>query len=324
MKKVNCDAFFEVPDALNYYNEKLYVLSNDWSKIDKVHSIYEVELDGSSRKAIYSTGNDLKAFCIHRGEGYVYEKKYTDEGGNVSERPILTITKFPMKNPQKTEIIFSTDDCIDGEINYLNFYQDYCYFTVVDFLKNDIVASGKKIHLKTGEVSNSVNEREGYIIGKDRILSIETLEEDYLNSTWKSAYYQCDLEGRRQKQLTEKDFEIIGRGVPLRFIDDKFVYFVDIDYGANEVPREERKIYVYTYEGEAVGEIENGVLMYPEYYVGNDKYFFIYDTKEDESGNSEIMYYYIDKGKIGKDAKIELLISGDFQEYAGNVTYSIK
>lgn len=225
-----------------------------------------------------------------------------------------------MDYPEKTEVLFETDDYTNVEINYLNFYQDYCYFII--FLPQDSNTTwiGKKVSLKTGEVTDSIETDNMYLLGKDRIFSHEIVEYNNDNHTWKDLYHQYSLDGKKQKQLTSENFPIIEKGAALQFVDDKYVYFCDITYGANEVPREKRKLYVYTYEGEFVCEIPNSMLHVPEFYPGNDRYLFVYDYWEDAE-NKKFLYYYIDKEKFGKDAQFECLYSGEFDEYYGEVVH---
>lgn len=93
--KTNCDAFWSRACALSYYNGKLYVLADDWTDYTKVgRSIYEVSLDGSSRKVIYSGGEAVNAFCIHKGQGYVYEQKYKDKDGTPGSIRFLPLQSF--------------------------------------------------------------------------------------------------------------------------------------------------------------------------------------------------------------------------------------
>lgn len=320
--KVKCDAFFDGIRALNYYNGKLYVLANNWSeKQNHVSSIYEVEPDGSGRRVIYSGVEETQAFCIHKGEAYVYEKKYVDESGNVSTMPILTITRFLIQKPKKTEIIFQNNDYKNGEINGLRCYKNYCYFRIVDFMPDNLFSVEQKINLKTKEITDSAEKSEYIEIGKDRIFSKETVESDSTNWTWKEEYCQWSLDEKTKKQLTADDFQAIGKNAILIGVDDRYVYFKDVDYGANAVPEEKQKLYVYTYDGDCVCEILGGDMSHIlDFYAGNEQYLFFYEQKEGEEG-TEIIFRYIDKEKFGEDAEPKVLFSGNYENFAGEVVY---
>lgn len=310
--KASCNAFFWDSHAFSYYNGKIYVLAQNMNKSEKVgvNSIYEVSPDGSEKEEIYSSGDGMSTFCIHRGNAYVYEKKYIDEEGNVSANPVLTITKFPVDNPKKAEVLFETDEYPDGEINGLTCYKDYCYFRIITDT-ND-----KKINLKTGEVTDCPEGLVYFGIGKDRMYAVKTIEQDVANQTWKSAYFECGLDGEIKEELTTEKFSILDKNPIALYADDEYIYFSDVDYGGNEVPEAERKLYVCTYDGESVCEIP-----FPGLTTiwGNDKYLFYCDTVERTDGESDTIYYYVDKAKFGEGAKFEVMFNTNGEDYLGAV-----
>lgn len=321
--RVRCEAFFDDSRALSYYDGKLYILARNWGKKqEQVESIYEMKPDGSERKEFYSGGADTQAFCVHRGKAYVYEKKFTDESGKISKNPILTITEVPIQASKKSKIIFQTDEYEEGEINGLKCYQDYCYFCIANFLPQGIINVQVRINLETGEAEEYAEDSEYIAIGKDRVFSMENVESDWRKGTFKNNYYEIGLEGDTKRLLTEEDFSVLGGNIILTNVDDKYVYFRDIDYGEDEVPEEEQKLYVYTYDGALVCEILNGgtgsVL---DFYSGNERYLFFDEKKEKEDGSSEIIFRYVDKEKFGKDAKVETLFRGTYDEFYGAVAY---
>lgn len=104
--------------------------------------------------------------------------------------------------------------------------------------------------------------------------------------------------------------------------DDEYVYFHDIDYGANAVAKEERRFYVYTYDGNLVCEIPFGEIQnYIDYYAGDNRYLFIYEKVPVENDDSKIIYRYLDKTKFGKDARFEVLFEGYQSQYYGTTIY---
>lgn len=188
----------------------------------------------------------------------------------------------------------------------------------------------KKIDLRTGEVSDFVKDCEDFWIGKDRVFSMDITEQDNINWTWKETDYQWDLAGEMATELTAEKFRVIEKKAMLNFADDKYVYFSDINYGANEVPRDKRKLYVYNYDGELVCEIPSSKLQYvSDNYPGNEKYLFFFEKVQKEPLNEnredepeeEFRYYYVDKEKFGKGAEIELMYAGDTKAFWGTVIY---
>ena len=125
--------------------------------------------------------------------------------------------------------------------------------------------------------------------------------------TWENEYFECDMNGNIKRKLTKEEFPILEKNVTFYFADDKYLYFQDIDYGGNMVPMEERKIHVYTYDGEFVGEIAYGkqnIAYLTEFYSGNDKYLFFY--VRDEKMNT---CYYVEKDKLKNGTGLNLLYS---------------
>lgn len=308
--KKNCDSYFNDARAVNYYNEKVYIMSFNIGKKQEKDAdmiIYEVALDGSTRKAIYSSGMGMHAFCIHRGKCYVYEKKFTDAEGNASKNQILTITSFPIENPKKAKEIFRLDKYKTAEINTLQCYKNYCFFRVIGENSQSYV---KKINLDTLEVTNCAEGCFWNTIGNNCMIGSEILEEDNVNYTWEEKLYEYNLNGELIKELTEKEFPVLKKNVSLECMDDKYIYFRDISYGANEVPKEEQKIYVYTYDGTEVCQVSfSEITNFQDVYPGNERYLFYYDQSDG------ITFYYLDKEEFGKGAKLKKIISDSTEDY---------
>lgn len=306
-KKLNCNAFFSCATALSFYNEKLYVLSDNINKSGRisVKSIYEVSLDGTERKEIYSGSEGMLSFCIHQGNAYIYEKKYADEDGNVRNSPVLSITKIPMKNPKKKEILFESDKYGDGDINNLCCYQENCYFEIIS---EELEIQSTILNLETKKISKCPIGMSCFGIGKEKMYGVKAIKIDD-ELAWKSLYYECKLDGTAIKELTEEKFPILKKDTMPKFVDDEYIYFSDINYGKNEVPEKERKLYVCTHDGELICEI-----LYPDVMTmwGNEQYLFYFDME----GENEVLYK-VDKNQFGKGAEFEAVFNSNGEDYMG-------
>lgn len=293
---INCDAFFGGAKAIQYYDGYVYILAASL-KIGESDSIYQVAMDGSSKKKIYVGQGEAQSFVIHRDNFLVYQKIYDPE----SPVPTITITKFPANDPAKAVTFFENSEYEDPEINDLICHGDYCYFDLVEFREDNIIIShGKRINMITGEATdfcgfaNSI-----FRIGKDRVFCLDLEEYDFDNWSWNCIQYQCSLDGEKQKRLTEQDFSAIGNKAEMIKADDQYVYFKDIDFGANEVPKEKRKLYIYDYDGKLMAEIPAGDFAVGYTLLpGNEDFLLI---KESRMDTNETVYYRIDKNELEKN-----------------------
>lgn len=301
--KVNCDALFERANSVRYYNGKVYVCALSLvNQNNDSTSIYSLDVDGSNRKVIYSSKNDMESMIIHQGQVYIYEKKYTDESGNMVDSPVCTVSRFDLKKPDESEVIFESTDYPNTNINYMKCYQNKLYFDVF----------GDSFESFTCQIDLDSNEIEKYKydicdIGKDSMFCVKTISSDSENLTWEDEYFQCDMNGKVEKQLTKEQFPILKENVTFFFADDNYLYFQDIDYGGNMVPLEERKIHVCNYDGDMVGEIaygNQGIEYLADFYPGNEKYLFFY--VRDDTMNT---CYYVEKDKIKNGTDFNLLYS---------------
>lgn len=321
--RINCDAFFSGPRSLSYENEKLYVLcQNLQNKQEDTFSIYETDIDGSNRNAIYTSGDAFSAFCLHQGNVYTSEVKLTDEDGNFLEQPMVTISRFPLKHPKDAQLLFQEADLRDGDINRMKCYGNYCYFDVVDFY--DLSSESKKINLDTLDVSDCfLPSAELRGIGKDRFFYEEITENNSERNIWKSRYWQLDKDEEKPKELTKESFSAIEKQATLLCADDQYVYFYDIMSGENAVPVEQQSFYIYTYEGELIDKVPFGEIQcMTDYYPGDDRYLFLYQQfSDEETGETRFSFHYLDKKNLNGNARFQTMFQGGYEEYCGAVIY---
>ncbi len=301
--KVNCDAFFGGANSVRYYNDKVYVLAYSLPNPDKYQtSVYELDIDGSNRKVICSSKNYMNTMIIHQGKAYLYEEKYSDDSANMNESSIASIVKFDLENPNDTEIIFETTEYPEAGINFMKCYQENLYFKVFGDSFDSFIC---KIDLNSGNMQKY--EYDFFKMGKEALFCGNNIFNNTEDMTWENEYFECDMNGNIKRKLTKEEFPILEKNVTFYFADDKYLYFQDIDYGGNMVPMEKRKIHVYTYDGEFVGEIAYGkqnIAYLTEFYSGNDKYLFFY--VRDEKMNT---CYYVEKDKLKNGTGLNLLYS---------------
>ena len=299
--KVNCDALFERANSVRYYNGKVYVCALSLvNQNNDSTSIYSLDVDGSNRKVIYSSKNDMESMIIHQGQVYIYEKKYTDESGNMVDSPVCTVSRFDLKKPDESEVIFESTDYPNAGINYMKCYKDNLYFEVFGDSFNNF-----KIDLNSGNIEKY--KYDFLKMGQDSLFCGNNIINNAEDLTWENEYFECDMNGNIKRKLTKEEFPILEENVTFDFVDDNYLYFQDIDYGGNMVPLEERKIHVCTYDGDMVGEIaygNQGIEYLADFYPGNEKYLFFY--VRDDTMNT---CYYVEKDKIKNGTDFNLLYS---------------
>lgn len=301
--KVNCDAFFGRANSVRYYNGKVYVLALSLANQNNDStSIYSLDVDGSNRKVIYSSKNDIESMIIHQGQVYIYEKKYTDESGNMVDSPVCTVSRFDLKKPDESEVIFESTDYPNADINYMKCYKDNLYFEIFGDSFDSFIC---KIDLNSGNIEKC--KYDFLKIGQDSLFCGNNIINNTEDLTWENEYFECDMNGNIKRKLTKEEFPILEENVTFDFVDDNYLYFQDIDYGGNMVPLEERKIHVCTYDGDMVGEIaygNQGIEYLADFYPGNEKYLFFY--VRDDTMNT---CYYVEKDKIKNGTDFNLLYS---------------
>ncbi len=287
---INCDAIFPgTSHCINYYNGYLYISAEAFTP-EYSMCIYKVALDGSSRKSIYNSQVDLVSFVVHRGKGYVYTKEYDTE----STTPTLIVTEISLDKPSQKKIIFESNALKDPEINYMLAYDKYLYIDMIEF-SGYLTHNPRKINLDTGEISDVFNfHTEGFHIGNNQLYTTVAEGEYSLDVSQKITFYQCAIDEKQTRQLTEQDFSVVNQLVYLSQVDDNYVYFKDIDIGNYILPESERKLHIYKQDGTLAGEVAAGDFA-PGYVIlsGKEKLFI-----KSQNDATEITYYCVDKSDL--------------------------
>lgn len=311
---INCDGFFSSPTSIGYYDGYLYVSAEDFTSQERNTVIYKVSLDGVNRKIIYNGSEYIQRVVIHRGKCYIYERAFDKEGS------ILMIYTFSLDNSQTVTKLYE-ERYKDAHINYMICYEENCYFVVVDWSTGELVTRRKGINLEDGTISEYCTFATGPIqIDKNGIYCSKATTIDTGEYVWENEYYYCGIDGNDKIVLTEEQFPPIAQNATLYRVDENYIYFLDIYYGELAVPEEERRLYIYTYDGELAATIKTGGLAgLTVYYSGVKNVMIIKSSNE-----GEYIYYYVDKETFcGEEVKPKeiLRIGIDEMSPAFSITY---
>lgn len=295
-----CDAFFGFP-RIGYYDNHLYISCDDLGKIEKSDLVYKVSMDGSERSVFYRTEKYIDGFGIYRRNAYVAERSY------LGDEVTFTVSKIPMDNPKEVQVLFETNKFPEAGFNRMAFYEDICYFYFFGS-NGDSGVRYYGIDLNTGKsevLYDSPNpsvflyiDDYGTIIEDDKLVA--PVDEDNLGE-WASTYYRVKPGSKEKEKLTEKDFPAISEMPMLKNMDDKYIYFASRNSGENCLPKEERKIYVYTYDGKLAAKIPYGFEDNNIVFIlsGNDQYMFVQEMSNEVGvGGFQYNYYYVEKSEF--------------------------
>lgn len=324
-QKVNCNAFYANAKAIQYHEGKLYVLADALTFGPSQQSqmaVYEVLPDGESKKKIYTGGEYLQSMLAYENDLLVYEKKFISDEPN----PVLTVTRFPISNPEKGQVIFESKEYRRSEINYFSIYQDFCYFEVVEFgaLEEkglEIISHIKRIDLKNNEIKEYGDyANNGINIVSDWILCHKINKYSLDTFTWEKEYYKASLDGEKVETFDTTRFAALRDNTTIIMADDKYVYIPDLYYGDYDIKKEDQVIHVYSYEGEEKASISIAKISEAmDCIVGNEKILLISDQLEDGG----YVYYKVDKEKLKNGGVIEPeeILRMPLEEFWGSYTY---
>ena len=297
----SCDAYFFDARQIDYYDGYLYVSNWNGTGTD----IYRVSLDGTERTLFYQGQVDCM-FSIYNGYAYFGEAAYTTEG------KIHKLTACPVEDPDKTEVLFETDEYPDATMNRMRFYHGNCYFYLFDsaFRGEEGDSIYWKINLQDGKAEQMYEQSDCRMEWNDYGILAEV--KDYITfdptTQWTSKYYHIDPDSGEKTELTENDFSAIGTNDAFTNMDDKYIYFRTTDSDGNELTPEEQKIKVYDYEGNLQAEIPTkdvGEMIW--ILPGTDEHLFIQTTVREDGSYA---LWYVDKsefnGSTVEPQKIEL------------------
>lgn len=282
---IDCEGFFPEATSIGYYEGYIYVTARNIAYQEGDTSIYKISLDGTKKEVIY-TSKYIKAVAVHRGNCYIYEKTFDGKGS------ILTVNALNLDKPKNVTKLYE-EKYKTADINYMTCYEENCYFMVVDWSTGEFVTYRKGINLEDGTVSDYCTFSTGPLeIDKNGIYCSRFTTTDKEKDIWENEYYYCGMDGTEKIVLTEKDFSAIARNATLCCVDKKYIYFLDIEDGGGAVPKEERRLYIYTYDGKLAATIKTGLRDSVDtiYFSGVENTMIIKDWV-----GEELIYYYVNK-----------------------------
>lgn len=293
MEYFECGAYYGLGNLqVDYYDGFLYIVGNNPNTIDGL-ALYQVSADGTERTMIYECkGPDVLGLTVWDGTAYIGEKTYSSNGA------VHSVTAVPLEHPENAGTLYETEDYPERTMNQMKCRDRYCYFYLYDSRVENEEAVYMRINLKTGEAETLCEPSSCRIeVGADWYMVYRKNNLSYDPAKWTEEYYFMSQETGELTKLTEADFSSIGERDMLRNMDDRYIYFISINYGADKVPQEKQKIMVYDYEGNPAAQIsasEFGNM----YYVlpGTDDYMFIQTV----TGLADVpyQYYYVDKSEF--------------------------
>lgn len=285
-RKADCNAYYGNGAYVYYYKNKLYIKGTEWGDLDSHTVIYEMDLNGSTRKKILEPEEYVMCAMIHRGYLYlsfsdfledpeVYEK---DE--EKRENSSYRVERYRLdKMSKRPEVIFEKT----GEFGQINRMSAY----------------GNKIYMK---VSNLGDRPERLIYD----LQLKTTEEfskkidgDLTLFCGQTIYYEGGESAEVSDVVKSHDGETATIGdaegnsvgtmkLPfcyLRFSNDELIandnkHEVLFDY----YERDDREVSFYDKDGNLLRKIklENGTI--PSIGMNKDYFFYLKPVQDNASG----------------------------------------
>lgn len=302
MELYECDAFFDVAASVAYFQDHLYVCANS---PDNVYEsvIYQLSLDGTQRTVFYEPRQSISGFCICDGELYLGMTMYGDFGKTI------TIQKSPMENPEKSEILFQTDQYPAASLNRLDCYGDSLYFYLYP-LENGAGACYYQVDRKTGQSSILYETThtgaflymgaQGCYVNDHEVTGVNEAGDQLIAST--HFYIPPGEDQAGAVALTEEDFPPLAQPLTLCGLDEDYLYYVTttLPLWSDAAWPEEVNLYVCTYQGEVAATISLENFRSSLFYLltGSEDYLIL------QQGNYDIHYYFIPRSGLQGNAEL--------------------
>jgi hypothetical protein len=294
-KRANCNAYFFSCNNLIYYNKNLYAIGDD-TKSFSTYLLYQISLDGTSRKVIYKFNDVVQRLIIHRG--YIYyaiDDFGTISGNEYSTESTCRIYRINIdKIGDGPELVFEGKG-IGGIVGYMAGYRNNIYFIYLKYADSTLETMNSYLYKYSTNGNNldMIKENVGdFTFYNDRIICAD------INKNLVS----CDLNGTDAVTMNG----IIGSPV---VVDHNYIYILDWDLSGY-------KFAIYDWGGNIVKDFDRAIAKCM-LYGGDDRYFFLEDEySHNEFGNIHTIYM-IDKSKLPTSAEPIKVF-----EYVPKVQYS--
>jgi hypothetical protein len=301
-KVMDCNAcMYEYNLNLVYYNENLYVGGNSLTSVDNIYSIYQVSLDGTQRKKIYTFKNIPDRWIIHRG--YIYftiDDNAIIQGQEANTKTTCKLYRLDMSHINSTPtLLYETNGVYERTLRLLG-YQNGVYWLTIGF------EDGSMTKVSGIAIKYNIIDEKADVFGNNII---------YLSACNGKLIVRCD-DGKmymsNQDGSDKKEIGKIGNGGFIYCDGVNYIYCDTLpmafnEQGGSQGNKNLRSLLVYNMQGKLVNTINIAPLGKDMCYGGNDEFFFIPDNRSTSNEFGAIKKLYtIDENKIDStDAAIE-------------------
>jgi hypothetical protein len=274
-KIANCNAcLFDKNTGLIYFNSSLYVLGDD-------NSLYQISLDGTTKKKVISFKELPHTIIIHRD--FLYYT--TDDHGTIEGNEANTVTdcklyRIDMYRPDKgSELIYSCSG-IYGQFIKVIGYEDSIYFSFVKYSDSKMQGMDSnllKYDLKSQKITHMLDDIGNFSICDNKLL--------YLNV--KSRKYNImDLESSEDREVGYFNGHVT--------FDGRYIYCDTLP-----LKSQKRELIIYDLNGAEVNKFNLDFCGNDLIYGGDSNYLFIPDNLAHKNDYGEIKSLWVlDKSKI--------------------------
>lgn len=291
-KVANCNAC--MPDSNNnitYYEDSLYVggVGSDG------YSIYQISVDGTSRKKIFTISGDIEQWIIHRG--YLYystNDNGTIQGNEATTNSSCRLYKVDLNRTQKDpEMLYEVRGIYECTLKLLGFGNGV-YWNLRKFSDE----SQKKLSFSLMKYSIL---DDSTIEFKDDVSFVSAIKDKILVKRINGILCTISQDGSNMEEIGKigESSLIYSDGVEYIFCDSLPIKLMNREDTGKE--KTERRVTVYNVRGEQICEIDVDNLGKDWVYGGNKDYFFIpdFESQSNEFGQINILWV-IDKKMIGE------------------------
>ncbi|CRZ33337.1 hypothetical protein DFR55_11835 [Herbinix hemicellulosilytica] len=282
-KTLYCNAFFERPKSLFYYNKSLYIFV---SRITTAHEseFLKVSPDGTRRKSLFKIDGSISAAALHRGVVY-----YSNQVWDANGQTIVSVNSTTLKG--KSKEIYK-EKFIHGNIDDIICYGNYVFFDSFDITESGIYNKMLKYNIQTGE-TEAISDNQKMVsfdmpsfINSKMYYRITKLNPD-LSLDHQEAF-MADIDGSNVNKTFDLGFPVEVRS------DGQYLYSRDIEWSPFSKPADEQELIIYTFEGEVVDRVHTGSFGEIQSLIpGGKDHLFLQQADGDF-----LRIYYAEKSKI--------------------------
>ena len=310
-KQPECNAYYYTASSIQYYDGKLYILSelndDNYNDSDMIAEevVYEEDISGSTRKKVVEPKEKISAMIVHRGELYVSFTDFLDsfdvyeKDAQKRENSGYRIEKYDMDNfSKKPEIILKKTGQF-GQINSMWAYGNNVYFSIVDgydpidYCVYNIL--DESCHDITESITGNMTVVDGKLLYSPYTMGeiTDSDYEEYFKAHENTKCVLADAQGRMMEQIDVPFCEYHYSNGELIINDNENQVLFE------RFSRNERAIAIYDKNGKLLREMKTGNDTMPVFGMNKDYYFYM-KRSQDENLNPEI--WVIDLKRIDDES----------------------